>query len=507
MSSLIEERKIVEGVNGSSPIVCIFPRGEAIRNFAYGGTLEALRERCGCAVLSVKPNEAIWQYLQDRCPTLELLREFPERYPVRILREVLDMAHGRWLWSAAAQERWRLRDAEAITLGQRVKRAGKKAAVTPLSSRAGLALLSKSERTASRWMNPSDHYVNLFQKWRPSLVFNASHVHSRNAIQAVQSAQWLGIPTTAFIFSWDNLTSQGRVLPAYDYYLVWNEALKQQLLGIYQFVRPEQVFVTGTPQFDSHFQPEYHWSREEFCRRVGANPARPIVLYATGMPNHMPGEEQIVEDIANLLEAMPPPTPQLLVRVYAKDRSGRFEPLMQRRRDILFPKVPWELNWLTPLPEDLPSWTNTLRHCALGINVASTVSLELCMFDKPVINVGYNPPSLPENIIAYHRYYSFDHYRPVVESGAVQVARSPQEIRSLIRHALAHPEGGRKQRRALVEKFFGETADGNSGRRVAEVLSSLVGVRSAEGRAAVLDRGRRAREKDSGTVPRPEIRD
>jgi hypothetical protein len=461
-------------VNGSSAIVCLFPRGEAIRNFAYGGALEMLQAQRGCAALSVKPNEQIWQHLASRCRDLRSLEEFHERYPVRILREVLDMAHGRWLWSEAAQERWRLRDAEAITANDKLKRWGKKVVATPLSSRAGLNLLSRTERAASRALNPTKRYLDLFREWQPSLVFNASHVHSRNAIQAVQSAQWLGIPTATFIFSWDNLTSQGRVLPPYDYYLVWNETLKRQLLDIYRFVHPEQVFVTGTPQFDSHFQLENYWSREEFCRRVGADPRRPIVMYATGMPNHMPGEDQIVEAIGDTLNEMKEfGPPQLLVRVYAKDRSGRFEPLKHRRPDILFPAVPWEVNWLTPLPADLPLWTNTLRHSALGINVASTVSLELCMFDKPVINVGYNPPSVPEGELSYARYYRFDHYAPVVASGAVRVAGSLTEMRGMIRDALAHPETGRAERAALLHSFFADTLDGRSGERVANVLLDL----------------------------------
>ena len=463
----------------AAPIVCIFPRGEAIRNFAYAGALEVLQEHCGCAVLSVKPNDEIWQHLAKQCAELHVLEEFRERYPVRILRDFLDVAHGRWLWSEAAQERWRLRDSEAITVSQKVKRWGKKVVVAPLSNRAGINLLSRAERAASRVLNPTSHYLKLFQEWRPSLVFNASHVHSRNAIQAVQSAQWLGIPTAAFIFSWDNLTSQGRVLPPYDYYLVWNEAIKNQLLEIYEFVKPEHVFVTGTPQFDPHFQPASNWAREEFCRRVGADPARPIVLYATGMPNHMPGEDEIVEGIADILKELNQfGPPQLLVRVYAKDRSGRFEPLMKRRPDILFPEVPWEPNWLTPLPEDLPLWTNTLRYSDLGINVASTVSLELCMFDKPVINVGYNPPSVPEDALSYARYYRFDHYAPVVASGAVKVAGSLDEMRRMIREALAHPEVGRPDRAALLRSFFAQTLDGRSGERAAQTLLKLANNRS-----------------------------
>jgi len=460
-------------VNGS-PIVAIFPRGEAIRNFAYADALETLQPECGCAILSVRPNDDVWQLLACQCLALQPLTEFNERYPVRILRELLDMAHGRWLWSEAAQERWRLRDSEAVAISQKINRWGKKLVAAPFSNRAGLSLLSRAERVTSRLLNPTRHYLDLFHDWRPALVFNASHVHSRNAIQAVQAAQWMGIPTATFIFSWDNLTSQGRVLPAYDYYLVWNDALRQQLLDIYRFIRSEQVFVTGTPQFDAHFQSTHYWSREEFCRRVGADPKRPIVMYATGMPNHMPGEDQIVESIADMLQGITQyGPPQLMVRVYAKDRSGRFDPLRKRRPDVLFPEVPWEANWLTPLPEDVPLWTNMLRHSELGINVASTVSLELCMFDKPVINVGYNPPSVPANQMEYVRYYSFDHYAPVVASGAVRVAKDPAEMRLLLVSALATPSSHATNRRTLLRQMFGETLDGRSGARAVNVLLEL----------------------------------
>jgi hypothetical protein len=114
-----------------------------------------------------------------------------------------------------------------------------------------------------------------------------------------------------------------------------------------------------------------------------------------------------------------------------------------------------------------------LRHAAAGINVASTISLELCMFDKPVINVGYNPPSVAAGELEYARYYKFDHYRKVVESGAVSVARSEDELRKLLRRVLIQPELQHSERRALIEKMFGDTLDGYSGLRVADRLIKL----------------------------------
>jgi hypothetical protein len=263
-------------------------------------------------------------------------------------------------------------------------------------------------------------------------------------------------------------------MPPYDHYLVWNEAIRNQLLQIYDSIRPEQVFVTGTPQFDFHFRSEFRWTREEFCKQVGAEPQRPIVLYATGMANHMPGEPYLVERIAGILSEMTDlGSPQLLVRVYPKDRTGRFEELKGRRPEILFPKVPWEAAWLTPRMEDSYLLTNMLRHSAVGINIASTISLELCMFDKPVINLGYNPPEVDKDKIDFSRYYEFDHYRPLVERGAVALAKSEGELRSLLRNALTEPQAGSKQRQAFIKDMFGHTLDGYSGLRVADRLIQL----------------------------------
>ena len=202
--------------------------------------------------------------------------------------------------------------------------------------------------------------------------------------------------------------------------------------------------------------------------------------YSTGMANHMPGEEIIVERIADMLGKMPGP-PQLLVRVYAKDRTGRFDALEKRRRDILFPRVPWEIAHLTPLPEDSRLLTNTLRHAAVGINVASTVSLELCMFDRPVINVGYNPPGGGPVPVDYVRYYDYDHYRPVIASGAVELARSEAQLEDMLREALRAPERLRAERQALLKTFFGCTLDGGSAARVARTLAVLGGASPAEG--------------------------
>jgi hypothetical protein len=192
------------------------------------------------------------------------------------------------------------------------------------------------------------------------------------------------------------------------------------------------------------------------------------------MANPVFGEPVIVEGLANALQELRDcGAPQLLVRVYPKDRTGRFDDLKRRRQDILFPDVAWEPKWLTPLPEDSTMLTNCLRHADVGVNVASTISLELCMFEKPVINIAYNPPGLDISPWDYARFYEFEHYRPVVASGAVTIARSPSQLVQLLRHALENPSATRARQRTFLDTMFGATLDGRSGERVADCLLAL----------------------------------
>ena len=455
-------------------IAIILPRGEAIRNFLHTGTLDEIARAAEVVPLSVIPNEHLRNELTERYQNCFELKLIPESKVVENLRELLDLSHGRWLWSKAAQERWLVHDHEARVSGRQVNRTIKKLIGSAAANPTGIRWLSKMERASATWFRSTDRYVRFFEQIKPTLVFNGSHVHSRVAIQAVQAAQWLGIPTAAFIFSWDNLTSQGRIIPQYDYYLVWNEAQQNQLLEIYDSISPDRVIVTGTPQFDFHFRPEFQWTRAEFCEHVGADPNRPIVLYSTGMPNHMPGEPRIVEGIAEMLRHMRSyGPPQLLVRVYPKDHSGRFEEVKQRNPDVLFPEIPWEREWLTPRVEDAYLLSNTLRYAAVGINIASTVSLELCMFDKPVINVAYNPPGVDVGPLDFRRYYDFEHYRPLVDCGAVTLAGSEEEMRDLITMALKNPQALSLKRQRLIRNMFGQRLDGYSGTRIAHCLVKI----------------------------------
>jgi hypothetical protein len=451
-------------------ILLVLGRGEAIRNFVLSGTVAELRKSAEVAIISIVPNAEIGEILKKEADEFYELKDVNTNSGLNYLRDWLDIVHGRFLWSGVAKFRWKLRDHEAQSGAKRIKRNLQKTFAYPFANASGVEMVSALESSLSRKVFPSEYYVDLIRKIKPDLVFNGSHIHNKNTVPVLYAARKLHLRTATFLFSWDNLTSQGRIIPSYDDYIVWNEQIGKDLLRIYRKIKPEQVHVTGTPQFDFHFQKDKFWSREEYCRSIGADPSRPIILYTTGMLNLQPGEEAVVEGIADMLLRMPDPKPQLVVRVYPKETSGRFEPMKARRKDIIFPDIPWERKYFTPMPADLMLWTNMLYHCDAGINVASTVSLELCMFDKPTLNVVYNPPGINIYPKDYPIIYTWDHYLPLTNSGAIYLAHSEEEMETLLHEALAHPEEKSGQRKKLIKEFFGNTLDGKAYKRIAEQL-------------------------------------
>lgn len=439
----------------------VIPRGEVIRNFAYTGILEKLSINHDVHLISVVPNEEIKQFLISLSYDFYKLEDIPLSYRHNYLIGLLDLAHNRYLWSEAAKVRWRMRDVEANSVFKKMKRAMNKIFARLLANNPSLRFLERQILREAHSEQAVKFYLDLLHRLKPDLVFNGSHSHAQNAYPVIEAARLLGIKTCAFLFSWDNLTSQGRVIPPYDYYFAWNEQVKRDLLEIYPNYKAEQILVTGTPQFSFHFDASNFIERHDFLKQLGLQPDQKYALYSSGMSHHMPYEPEVAELVADILKEIDPQI-KLVVRTYAKDKANVFDELRIRRPDIIIPTVLWEKNYQTPLKEDQIFFTNLLRHCELGVNVASTISLELCMFDKPAINIGFDPPGRDIFPYDYYRFYSFDHYKPIVDSGAVQVAKNETELRIILCQAIESPKLYSKERKELINNFF----QGNIGRGV-----------------------------------------
>ncbi len=459
-------------------IVVVVPRGEAVRNFIYSDTLRLLSENARVTLLSVVTNEAVLAKARPFVEEIISIEEHPVKALPAYLRTLTENAHDRWLWSKAAQNNWELRGRRARQQGgfQRLQWPVVAASSRFLGNNPCLHALTAIERSLQWRLRTTRKYDELFARLKPDLVFNGSHIHGAAGELPLRVAQRLGIRTAGFIFSWDNLTSRSRIMVPYDYWLVWHEQMKRQLLSIYPRIQESNVFVTGTPQMDFHFKPELVMSRQELARRIGIDPTRRFILYTTGIDRHFYQEHLHVELVIKLLKELGLPVrPQLVVRNYIKGTSPEMKALSARKMpDVVFPPMLWDMAWATPRPEDLELYCSLVHHAAMSINAASTVTLEFILKDKPVINLDFDPPgSKLAPCDGFKRHICLDHFWPVVQSGATMVAQSEDDMRRMLIRGLTQPEGDRVARQRFVSDFFGITADGKSGQRVAKTLLRL----------------------------------
>src|SRR5262249_51208810 len=110
------------------------------------------------------------------------------------------------------------------------------------------------------------------------------------------------------------------------------------------------------------------------------------------------------------------------------------------------------------------------------VNVASTIAIEACVFDTPVVNISFDGGQPAEYVKSARRYYRFTHYVNITRHDAARVAETPGEMIDWVNRYLADPSLDASGRRRVVLEQC-QFLDGKSGARVAEaVVDELRGV-------------------------------
>lgn len=458
-------------------IILVVARGEAVRNFIFSDNLVHLAKQSNLTILSSVENEEINLIAKRNDINLVALNEIKENPMVTFFREIIHTAHYQFLWNTEIKYYWGRHNLRVKgDLKETVKLYMLRLFGRPLANSTMLSIASKIEKWISWYFRPPNYFENLFNKIKPDLVFNCSHIHGTLADFPMRIASGMKILTSVFIFSWDNLSSRGRIFPPYNHYLVWNNDMRDQLLDLYgQSIKASKIHVTGTPQFDYHFNPKYYLSKNELFDKIGLDHDRPYILYTTGMSTDFPEEHKIVKRIIEYVKSNKnQKRAQLVVRTYAKGTSKEMEMLQtdfMNDSDIYFPPILWDTKSLMPFFDDLFIYSNLIRYSTVGINTASTVSLELMMFNKPIINIGFEPPGsrLPY-WKRFSRHIAHEHYKPVVKSKAVMVAKSIENLIKILDFSIRNPNETKKMQKKFLSKMFNGNNDGKSGERIAQAL-------------------------------------
>jgi hypothetical protein len=317
---------------------------------------------------------------------------------------------------------------------------------------------------------------------KPDLLCSTACVDGREPPYA-WAAQDLGIRTVASILSFDNLTSRSEI-PPFDAYMVWNSRMQGTLLRMYPQVKPENVHVTGTPQFDFHRRAEFRWTREDTLRRLGVPPGARYILYTANHFAWTPTEPELVYAFAErLAQTIDLAELRIVVRLHPLDNYLRWQ-----RQDLGSRKVIVCRPWLTPSvgdwvpigPDDQRLLVSSFAHGEMCVNMCSTTALDAAVLDRPVIGIAFAAvPGSSEDRV-YREAYQSLHYKPLVESGGLRLAKSWDDLLALVRRAIEQPRCDRQERQKMAERECG-VVDGHATDRMLGVFKSLLAKHAAPG--------------------------
>lgn len=460
-------------------LTLLVPDGVGVRNFVLGPMLDHARSRGPVMMMHAIPDQVMPSYAASLPGDVEWLplRPHGDTPLAFVLRNALSHAHMHWVDSLAM--RYTRRRPPKGSWRTRAAFGAARAIGRTAASERGIRLLDDWHYAVVGRMPEVAEYRREFERRRPSVLF-CSHQRPATVLAPVLAARSLGIPTATFIFSWDNLTSKGRIAAPFDHFLVWSDLMRDELLRFYPDVTPDRVHVVGTPQFDPYADPSLQVTREQFFEHIGADPGRPLICYSGGDIECNPEDQDHVAILMELVRAgRIPGDPQVLLRPAPVDGSDRYDAVRRRYPELLYAPPAWvrstDGNWsgMMPLPDDVWLLANLTRHADVNVNVASTMTLDFAINDRPVVNIAFDVADTPCHTVPLRQYYyEFEHYRPVVELGAARVALSPDDLAEQLTAYLADPSRDREGRRRFVELQVGG-AVGTSSQRIVELLERI----------------------------------
>jgi CDP-glycerol glycerophosphotransferase (TagB/SpsB family) len=231
------------------------------------------------------------------------------------------------------------------------------------------------------------------------------------------------------------------------------------------------VTQTGGPQVDVLVRTDKHPDRASTMRALGLDPSRKLIVFSLNAPMYAPDNAGYIRLLldgiaAGAIEGRP----SLIVRMHPFDRESQYDDVVRGRPDVVVQRgfaigEPGAAFECLPTHADVERYGALMAHADLLLNQASTTSLDAMATDVPVVNIAFDlVPTHPDASIA--RIYGFTHYRRIVDSRAVRLATSADELFAMM-NAYLRDRSLDADRRAEARRQFIAFSDGQAAFRIA----------------------------------------
>lgn len=322
------------------------------------------------------------------------------------------------------------------------------------------------------WMNKAIHLT--MRERRINLLIVSTPGQKIEDIPFIYSACELGIESVSPVYSWDNLTAKGPFAISPDRLVVWNKVMQGEA-RTYHGYDEHAVSIGGVPVFDAYSGVAAEVSsdaRTAFLRTLGLDSGKRLITLATIPPVYFGSSHRVLaERIIRWVRSGVLPPASLVIRPHPLDDTDYSNLQAADVAIDMYGSIPSvdPRRW-TPADDNTRHLGRTMAYSDIVINIASTITVDAACFDTPIINVAFDEkPRGDEYVGSVSRYYSYTHYKQVVETGAATIVRSPQELLTAIQAYFDDRSKDRANRAALVEAQVG-VLDGRAAKRTAAAL-------------------------------------
>jgi len=286
--------------------------------------------------------------------------------------------------------------------------------------------------------------IQTLQKEKPDFIF-CTNQRPMSAIAPIEAAKKLGIPTATFIFSWDNLPKATMVIDT-DYYFVWSDFMKGELMKYYPEINENQIIVTGTPQFENHFDESIQIDKTTFFKEHHLDTEKKYICYSGDDITTSPNDPQYLKDTAQAIRKLNTKGHNLAIifRCCPVDFSSRFDNVLEEYQDVIVPIRPlWKKigdGWNTVLPtkDDMVLQTNTIAHTEFVINLGSSMVFDYVCYNKPCVYINYDVENSVMPNWTVNKIYKYIHFRSMPDKDAVIWFNNSDEIEQKILSVLGN---------------------------------------------------------------------
>jgi hypothetical protein len=311
-------------------------------------------------------------------------------------------------------------------------------------------------------------YDKYFEKIKPDLVLlGAPGTSFGKEVGLIIASKKYNVKTMAIGMSWDHFSAKYKLIRSVDKLIVWNEIMKKAVLSK-TTLQKDDIYVGGVPHFDFYTNQKNYLSREDFFQGIGLDNNKKLILIITEVSHVFNYYDQIIDTISDSInDGILSKECQILVRMHPYNDFNYIE----KYKGISGIKVQWPYRQtihknnihlqVDITKADQLHLINTIKHSDIIISTSSTISLEACICDTPIINIAYDGND--NNKLNYYEsiksHYVWPHYKKLLEFDAIELIKNSSDLISTCNKYLLNPELRKAQRKRVKELYVFENKE------------------------------------------------